>query len=45
MIFRMEWLTSYDAQIYCRRKRIGDNSGKRVIVRRQKQDKKILIMI
>ncbi|XP_063945951.1 uncharacterized protein LOC135151432 [Daucus carota subsp. sativus] len=47
VILGMDWLTRYDAQINCRRKRVslrGDN-GKRVILRGQKHHKKFLTMI
>ena len=42
VIFGMEWLTSYDAYIKCKQKRVRSDSGKREIVREQKQGKNFL---
>ncbi|XP_063946164.1 uncharacterized protein LOC108194850 [Daucus carota subsp. sativus] len=47
VILGMDWLTKYDAQINCRRKRVSlkGANGKRVMVRGQKQARKFLTII
>ena len=47
VILGMDWLTKYDAQINCRKKRVSlkGNDGKRIIMRGQKQVKKFLTVM